>query len=134
MTKKKKKKHCNSLNLFSNANCYRTVCWKRLHLDPDPNPDPKLNYGSGFEHANNFWSGRIRIHNPGVSRLSREMKFTWIGGVELVWSTVHFHVKFICFGKILLFRLHVINFQNWNVVILAKVFLGNPKSFYMKFN
>ncbi len=20
---------------------------KRLHLDPDPNPDPKLNYGSG---------------------------------------------------------------------------------------
>jgi hypothetical protein len=35
---------------------------KRLHLDPDPNP--KLNYGSGFEHANNFGSGRIRIHNP----------------------------------------------------------------------
>ncbi len=33
---------------------------KRLHLDPDP--DPKLN--SGSEHANNFWSGRIRIHNP----------------------------------------------------------------------
>jgi hypothetical protein len=33
---------------------------KRLHLDPDP----KLNYGSGSEHANNFWSGRIRIHNP----------------------------------------------------------------------
>ncbi len=31
---------------------------KRLHLDPDP----KLNYG--FEHANNFGSGRIRIHNP----------------------------------------------------------------------
>ncbi len=33
---------------------------KRLHLDPDP----KLNYGSGSEHANNFGSGRIRIHNP----------------------------------------------------------------------
>ncbi len=32
----------------------------RLHLDPDP--DPKLNYGSGSEHANNF--GSIRIHNP----------------------------------------------------------------------
>ncbi len=32
---------------------------KRLHLDPDP----KLNYGSGSEHANNF--GSIRIHNPG---------------------------------------------------------------------
>ncbi len=31
---------------------------KRLHLDPDP----ELNYGS--EHANNFWSIRIRIHNP----------------------------------------------------------------------
>jgi hypothetical protein len=26
---------------------------KRLHLDPDP----KLNYGSGSEHANNFGSG-----------------------------------------------------------------------------
>jgi hypothetical protein len=37
---------------------------KRLHLDPEP--DPELNYGSGFEHANNFRSGRIRIriHNP----------------------------------------------------------------------
>ncbi len=45
---------------------------KRLHLDPEP--DPKLNYGygsehannfgSGSEHANNFGSGRIRIHNP----------------------------------------------------------------------
>jgi hypothetical protein len=35
---------------------------KRLHLDPEP--DPKLNYGSGY--ANNFGSGRIRIriHNP----------------------------------------------------------------------
>ena len=33
---------------------------KRLHLDPDP--DPKLN--SGSEHANNFGSGQIRIHNP----------------------------------------------------------------------
>ncbi len=33
---------------------------KLLHLDP--NPDPKLNYGSGSEHAHNF--GSIRIHNP----------------------------------------------------------------------
>jgi hypothetical protein len=37
---------------------------KRLHLDLEPDPDPKLNYGSGSEHANNFGSGRIRIHNP----------------------------------------------------------------------
>jgi hypothetical protein len=37
---------------------------KRLHLDPDP--DPKLNYGSGSEHANNFGSGRIRIHNSAL--------------------------------------------------------------------
>jgi hypothetical protein len=36
---------------------------KRLHLDPDP----KLNYGS--EHANNFGSGRIRIHNPGFHKI-----------------------------------------------------------------
>ncbi len=35
---------------------------KQLHLDPDP--DLKLNYGSGSEHANNFGSGRIWIHNP----------------------------------------------------------------------
>jgi hypothetical protein len=35
---------------------------KRLHLDPDPNPE--LNYGCGSELANNFGSGRIRIHNP----------------------------------------------------------------------
>jgi hypothetical protein len=42
---------------------------KRLHLDPDPNPDPKLNYGSGSEHANNFGSGRIRIHNPAGFRI-----------------------------------------------------------------
>jgi hypothetical protein len=35
---------------------------KRLHLDLEPDPDPKLNYGS--EHANNFDSIRIRIHNP----------------------------------------------------------------------
>ncbi len=27
-------------------------------------PDPKLNYGSGSKHANNFGSVRIRIHNP----------------------------------------------------------------------
>ncbi len=38
---------------------------KQLHLDPEP--DPKLNYGSGSEHANNFGSGRIRIHNPECS-------------------------------------------------------------------
>jgi hypothetical protein len=38
---------------------------KRLHLDPEP--DPKLN--SGSEHANNFGSIRIRIHNPGIHRM-----------------------------------------------------------------
>ncbi len=36
---------------------------KRLHLDPE------LNYGSGSEHANNFGSGRIRIHNSGYKDL-----------------------------------------------------------------
>ncbi len=30
---------------------------KRLHLDPDP----KLNYGSGSEHANNFRSGSTTL-------------------------------------------------------------------------
>jgi hypothetical protein len=30
---------------------------KRLHLDPDP----KLNYGSGSEHANNFGSGSTTL-------------------------------------------------------------------------
>jgi hypothetical protein len=37
----------------------------------DPEPDPKLNYVSGSEHANNFGSGRvrIRIHNPAVIKL-----------------------------------------------------------------
>jgi hypothetical protein len=39
---------------------------KRLHLDPDP----KLNYGSGSEHANNFGSDRIRIHNPGIHTIT----------------------------------------------------------------
>ncbi len=32
---------------------------KRVHLDPDP--DPKLNYGSGSEHANNFGSGSTTL-------------------------------------------------------------------------
>jgi hypothetical protein len=31
---------------------------KRLHLDPDP----KLTYGSGSEHANNFGSGSTTLH------------------------------------------------------------------------
>jgi hypothetical protein len=44
---------------------------QRLHLDPDP--DPQLNYGS--EHANNFWSGRIRIHNPDLKSVSVFVKF-----------------------------------------------------------
>jgi hypothetical protein len=51
----------NSLNLFSlMLIAIVPYVGKRLHLDPEP----ELNYGSGSEHANNFGSGRIRIHNP----------------------------------------------------------------------
>ncbi len=49
---------------------------KRLHLDPDLNPDPKLNYGSGSEHANNFGSGSTTLPKSRVCMCLKMKKWT----------------------------------------------------------
>jgi hypothetical protein len=57
---------------------------KRLHLDPDP----KLNYGSGSEHANNFESGSTTLAETlGQSRSwSRHIEVSAPGQTKVVFK------------------------------------------------
>ncbi len=55
-------------------------------------PDPELNYGSGSEHANNFGSGRIRIHNPAFKTAQAAFKILYPIRFELK-NTSSFRLK-----------------------------------------